>query len=114
VGVNFIPPLFLRIGGNILSIRYRKLCADDLSVFIRMRLDQLLEEGAEPSIDLEPHLWEYYIKHLNDNTFVSWLAIEGDRIVGTSGISFVEKPPYYSCPSGWCRRRKTMAVEQCR
>lgn len=22
------------------------------------------------------------------------------KIVGTSGMSFVEKPPYYSCPSG--------------
>ncbi len=24
----------------------------------------------------------------------------GEKIVGTSGISFVEKPPYYSNPSG--------------
>lgn len=83
-----------------MAIRYRRLCADDLSIFIWMRLNQLQEEGAEPTIDLEPHLWEYYLKHLKDNTFVSWLAIDGDRIVGTSGMSFVEKPPYYSCPSG--------------
>lgn len=35
-----------------------------------------------------------------DGTFVSWLAADGERIVGTSGMSFVEKPPYFGCPSG--------------
>lgn len=35
-----------------------------------------------------------------DGTFVSWLAVDGDKIVGTSGMSFVEKPPYFGCPSG--------------
>ena len=37
---------------------------------------------------------------LADGTFVSWLALDGDRIIGTSGMSFVEKPPYFSCPTG--------------
>lgn len=31
---------------------------------------------------------------------MSWLAIDSDKIMGTSGISFVEKPPYFGCPSG--------------
>ena len=35
-----------------------------------------------------------------DGTFVSWLAMDGEKIVGTSGMSFVEKPPYFGCPSG--------------
>lgn len=26
--------------------------------------------------------------------------MDGDTIVGTSGMSFVEKPPYYTCLSG--------------
>jgi hypothetical protein len=30
-----------------------------------------------------------------DGTFVSWLAVDGDKIIDTSGMSFVEKPPYY-------------------
>ena len=51
-------------------------------------------------LDLVPALMDYYHRHLADGTFVSWLALDGERIVGTSGMSFVEKPPYFSCPSG--------------
>ena len=35
-----------------------------------------------------------------DGTFVSWLAFDGNKIIGTSGMSYVEKPPYFGCPSG--------------
>jgi GNAT superfamily N-acetyltransferase len=35
-----------------------------------------------------------------DGTFVSWLAVDNDTIIGTSGMSFVEKPPYFGCPNG--------------
>lgn len=82
------------------EISYRKLEKKDIFKFIEMRLSQLQEEGAEPLFDLTPALNEYYEKHLDDGTFVSWLAIDGDEIIATSGMSFVEKPPYYSNPSG--------------
>ncbi len=35
-----------------------------------------------------------------DGTFVSWLALDANKIIATSGMSFVEKPPYFGCPSG--------------
>lgn len=81
-------------------VEYRKLTELDLDIFMEMRMLQLQEEGAEATFDLKPYLQDYYIRHLEDSTFVSWLAIDGNKIVGTSGMSFVEKPPYYSCPSG--------------
>ncbi len=81
-------------------ITYRKLAEDKLDVFIQMRIRQLREEGATEEMDLVPALQDYYTRHMADGTFVSWLAMDGDRIVGTSGISFVEKPPYFGCPSG--------------
>jgi GNAT superfamily N-acetyltransferase len=65
-----------------------------------MRINQLREEGATEDIDLAPALRDYYVRHMADGTFVSWLAVDGDKIIGTSGMSFVEKPPYYGCPSG--------------
>lgn len=83
-----------------MAIEYRKLTANELDAFIELRIIQLREEGAKEEIDLAPHLKEYYKKHMADGTFVSWLAFDGDRIVGTSGMSFVERPPFFSCPSG--------------
>ncbi|MBO4900960.1 MAG: GNAT family N-acetyltransferase [Lachnospiraceae bacterium] len=81
-------------------ITYEKLTKERLDTFISMRITQLREEGATEDIDLVPNLRDYYDRHMADGTFVSWLALDGDRIVGTSGMSFVEKPPYFGCPSG--------------
>ena len=83
-----------------MAIRYKKLSEEELDVFISMRIRQLREEGATEDIDLVPHLKDYYNRHMSDGTFVSYLAMDGDKIVGTSGMSFVEKPPYFGCPSG--------------
>ncbi len=82
------------------SIKYKKLTSEELDTFIQMRIRQLCEEGAKEDIDLVPALKDYYDRHMADGTFVSWLAMDGDKIVGTSGMSFVEKPPYFGCPSG--------------
>ena len=81
-------------------IEYRKLTENELNTFIRMRINQLREEGATEDIDLIPALQDYYRRHMADGTFVSWLAVDGEKIVGTSGMSFVEKPPYFGCPNG--------------
>lgn len=85
-----------------MNIKYKKLTDKEIDIFIKMRITQLREEGATEDIDLTPELKNYYKRHMSDGTFISWLAIDTDngRIVGTSGISIVEKPPYFSCPTG--------------
>jgi len=86
-----------------MKITYRKLEEKKLETFIEMRIRQLREEGATEDFDLKPALRDYYKRHLADGTYISWLAVDsdaGDKIIGTSGMSFVEKPPYFSCPSG--------------
>lgn len=88
------------IGDDKMPIEYRKLTENELDRFIEMRIDQLREEGAKEEFDLRPALKDYYKRHLKDGTFVSWLAVDGEEIIGTSGMSFVEKPPYFGCPSG--------------
>ena len=93
-------------------IEYRKLTEEDLNVFIQMRITQLREEGAAEDVDLRLALMDYYGRHLSDCTFVSWLAVDGDRIVGTSGISFVEKPPYFGCPNGRIGLLSSMFTDQ--
>ena len=83
-----------------MEIQNRKMTPSDVDNFIYMRIKQLREEGATEDIDLIPALKDYYGRHMADGTFVSWLAVDGEKIVGTSGMSFVEKPPYFSCPTG--------------
>ena len=81
-------------------IVYRVMTADDIDACVALRIRHLREEGATEDVDLAPALRDYYARHLSDGTFVAWLAVEGGRIVGTSGMSFAEKPPYSSCPTG--------------
>lgn len=83
-----------------MELTYKRLTEKELPTFIEMRINQLREEGATEDIDLRPALKDYYNRHMEDGTFVSWLAMDGNKIVGTSGMSFVEKPPYFGCPSG--------------
>lgn len=83
-----------------MELELKRLTSRELDTFIEMRIDQLSEEGAEATVDLRQPLRDYYCKHMGDGTFAAWLAIDQGRIVGTSGMSFVEKPPYYSNPSG--------------
>lgn len=83
-----------------MDITYKKLTDKELDIFIQMRIHQLREEGAKEEFDLSLSLKDYYRRHMEDGTFISWLAVDDEKIIGTSGISIVEKPPYFSCPSG--------------
>ena len=89
-----------------MEIIYKRLTEAELDTFINMRITQLTEEytseGREvpKDVNLKAALLDFYHKHMADGTFVSWLAMDGDKIIGTSGMSFVEKPPYFTCPSG--------------
>ena len=89
-----------------MDISYKKLTTSELDVFIDMSITQLTEEYVSSGrtvptdVDLQSALKDYYNRHLADGTFVSWLAMDGNVIIGTSGMSFVEKPPYFGCPTG--------------
>ena len=96
-----------------MHIAYRRLVEDDLETFINMRITQLREEGATEKLNLIPALMDYYHRHMADGTFVSWLAVDGEKIIGTSGMSFVEKPPYFSCPSGKIGLLSSMYTDPC-
>ena len=81
-------------------IEYEKLTEKRVDTIVELRIKQLRDEGATEDFDLVPNLQDFYKRHLADGSFVSWLAVDGDRVVGTSGMSFAEKPPYFGCPTG--------------
>ena len=83
-----------------MKIEYKRLTEKELDNFIDKRIHQLREEGAKEEIDLVPALKDYYQRHMAEGTFVSWIALDGNTMIGTRVMSFVEKPPYFGCPSG--------------
>ena len=95
-----------------MAITYRRLTDGDLDAFIEMRIRQLREEGATEDVDLVLALKDYYQRHMTDGTFVSWIALDNETIIGTSGMSFVEKPPYFGCPSGKIGLLSSMFTEK--
>ena len=58
-----------------MQVQYRKLTEKDVDKFIELRIRQLREEGATEDMDLKPALSDYYQRHMEDGTFVSWLAV---------------------------------------
>ena len=89
-----------------MKIVYKRLTEAELDTVIKMRIDQLTEEyisagkTVPEGVDLEMTLMDFYKRNMAAGTYVSWLAFDGDKIVGTSGMSFAEKPPYFTCPTG--------------
>ena len=82
-----------------MEITYKKMTEAELGTFIKMRITQLTEEytsegNVPPKVDLEAALWDYYHRHMADGTFVSWLALDGEKIVGTSGMTW-DSSRYY-------------------
>lgn len=63
-------------------MEYRRLGQRDFDSFIGLRIRQFREEGATEDVDLRPALLDYYIRHMKDGTFVSWLAV---MMTGSSG-----------------------------
>lgn len=77
-----------------MQLTYRLATAQDTDALVSLRVQQLSDEGAAITPTLAPALNDFYLQHLQAQTFLSWLALDGAQIVGTSGMSFTEKPPY--------------------
>ncbi len=82
------------------NIEFRKIRKDDIPCIVKMRILQLKEEDAEEVFDITDNLTDYYQTHIADETFIGWVAICNGEVIGISGMSFCEKPPYYSNPTG--------------
>jgi ribosomal protein S18 acetylase RimI-like enzyme len=81
-------------------MEFRKANINDVKELINLRKRQLLDEGGneEQNIDLE--LKEYFSKNIVNDTFISWVAIENNEIIATSGLCFYQLPPNFTNPSG--------------
>jgi len=83
----------------------RKRLADlnDVPVLVKLRKQQLLDEGLPPvsfQMDIDTELNDYFTAAISDGTFISWVMEQNGEIIATSGVCFYALPPNYSNPSG--------------
>ncbi len=85
-------------------ITYRKATLSDAEKLAEIRSIFLKEINNVPSeeerIIVEQMSLEYFKKALCDNTFVSWIALDNEEIIATSGLSFSVIPPLYRILDG--------------
>ena len=85
-------------------ITYRKAVLSDANELARLRSIFLCEVTQSDSEALraenERANLAYFQKALADDSFAAWLAMDGDAIVGTSGVSFYISPPSFHCTDG--------------
>ena len=86
-----------------MPITYRRAVLSDAEKLAELRSTFLKELGnasEEERIIIEQANLEYFRKGFNDNTFISWVALDDEEIIATSGLSFSIVPPYFQVPDG--------------
>lgn len=80
-------------------VKYRKANLEDLDELIRLRI-RFMKEAMNIDSDqndqiMEKALRDYFSVTMLDNSFIAWLAVEDEKIIGTSGLCFYTLPPSY-------------------
>lgn len=81
-------------------MNYRKASLDDVDQLIALRKRQLVDEGIEPTIDINEELREFFHHKLSDGTLVQWLVEDEKEIIACGAIIFYDFPPSYTNKSG--------------
>ena len=81
-------------------MEFRKANIKDVNELVNLRKKRLLDEGGNEEQNIDMQLNEYFLENIVDNTFISWIAIENNKIIATSGLCFYQLPPTFSNPSG--------------
>jgi len=80
---------------------YRKASSNDIETLMAIRKKQLVDEGIEPSIDINKELSDFFHTKLNDGSLVEWVVEDGAEIIATAAIVFYQFPPTYTNKTGW-------------
>ena len=86
------------------GIKYRKAVLSDAEILAKIRSFFLKEINNVTSEDeriiVEQASLEYFTNALSDSTFISWIALDNDVIIATSGLSFSVVPPSFNILDG--------------
>jgi GNAT superfamily N-acetyltransferase len=86
------------------DIQYCLATGSDIHNLVDARvafLTELMGPQTDEQIDLlKQHLEKYFNAAINDQTYICWLAIAGERIVGWGGMAIRVNPGSFKNPSG--------------
>jgi GNAT superfamily N-acetyltransferase len=81
----------------------RKANIEDIPVLIKLRKNQLTDEGLPQGVvvtDIDRQLTDYFLSALTDGSFVSWVMENDGDVIATSGVCFYTLPPSYGNLTG--------------
>ncbi|WP_040203464.1 GNAT family N-acetyltransferase [Neobacillus jeddahensis] len=81
-------------------MEFRKATFDDIDQLIDLRKRQLVDEGIEPSIDIDTELADFFKKKLTDGSLMQWLVEDGEEVIACGAVLFYDFPPLYTNKSG--------------
>lgn len=87
-----------------MGLTYKKAAAQDIGRLTEARVEVLLAANGLPAgtdmRKVREQSLAYYQKALGDGTHIAYLVLDGERVVGTGGVSFFQVLPTYHNPSG--------------
>lgn len=81
-------------------MNYRKATTNDIDELVDLRKKQLVDEGIEPSIDIDTELFTFFQNKLSDGSLIQWLVENQDEIIACGAVIFYDFPPSYTNKSG--------------
>lgn len=87
-----------------MSIVYRRADIGDIDILTASRVNVLraangLDDSADMSV-IEEESRKYYARALADNSHTAYLVFDGERLVGTGGVSYYTVMPTCDVPTG--------------
>ncbi|WP_307290714.1 GNAT family N-acetyltransferase [Bacillus sp. SORGH_AS_0510] len=81
-------------------MNYRMATTDDVKQLVRLRKKQLVDEGLEPTIDIDLELQAFFKNKLTDGSLIQWLVEDQEEIIACGAVIFYDFPPSFTNKSG--------------
>ncbi|KML41760.1 GCN5 family acetyltransferase [Cytobacillus firmus] len=81
-------------------LKYRRANLNDIEKMVELRKKQLVDEGLEPSIDIDKELSVFFREKLSESRLIQWLVEDGEGIIACGAVIFYDFPPSYTNKTG--------------
>lgn len=87
-----------------MNLTYKRATIQDIDILTETRIEVLRAanklSGDIDMSEVEKQSYNYYKKALIDGTHIAYLVFDGNRFVGSGGVSFFQVMPTFHNPSG--------------